>query len=108
MQFDAVEACVLGAQGGIGEQAGKNDGQFANVRQMRVGDALAVSEIERFEFGRREDAGQFLGAHGCELCPDVRIGKLCPQSRPMPRRDLEEALQRISADRAAAGSQGNR
>ncbi len=56
MQFDAVEARFLGAQRRVGEQAGQRRRQVADVGVLHVGDALAVTELQRLPFARREHA----------------------------------------------------
>ena len=64
MQLDAVEACRFGAQRGFGEQTRQHLRQIADVRMLHVGDALAIAELQRLPFVRREHAGEFVLAHG--------------------------------------------
>jgi hypothetical protein len=50
VELDAVKAGLLGTHCGIGEQTRQHLRQFANMRMLHVGDALAITELQRFQF----------------------------------------------------------
>ena len=50
MELDAVKAGLLGTHCGIGEQTRQHLRQFANMRMLHVGDPLAITEMQRFQF----------------------------------------------------------
>jgi hypothetical protein len=54
VQLDAVEPRALGPARGVGEERRELLGQRADVREVRVGDALAGSVAEVFELARGE------------------------------------------------------
>ena len=73
MQFDAVEAGLLRAQGGIGEQTGQHLRQVADMRQVHVGDALAIAEFQRFQFALGQDLRKFVALHAGERGADIGV-----------------------------------
>ena len=56
VELDAVEAGLARARGGVGEEAGQDLRQVADVGEVDVGDALAGAEVEVFDLARREQA----------------------------------------------------
>jgi hypothetical protein len=74
MQLDAVEAGELGARRRCGEQARQHLRQIADVRALRVGDALAIAELQRLPFVGREHAREFVLAHGAQAGAQFRFG----------------------------------
>ena len=75
MQLDAVEAGLLGAQRRVGKQAGQHLRQFANMRELHVGDALAVAELQRLKLIGRQHSRKLVLAHGAQAGADVGVGQ---------------------------------
>ena len=73
MQFDAVEAGFAGAPGGVGEQVGQLFREVADVRQLRVGDALAGAELQRFPFALVQHFDEFFVGHVDQGGTDFRL-----------------------------------
>ena len=101
MQLDAVEAGLLRAQRRVGEQAGQDARQFGDVRQMRVGDALARAELQILQLAFGQDALEFVILHRRERGADFRLVAHV-QCRAMRVGDGEEPLEELVARRAAA------
>ena len=72
VQFDAVETGLAGAFGGVGEQVGELLREFADVRQLRVGDALPGAVLQCFPFAFVQYLEQLLIGHfdqrGANVC----------------------------------------
>ena len=60
VQLDAVEAGLLGAQGGCGKEFGQHLRQIANLRQVHIRHPFAVAITQRFPFARRQDVLELL------------------------------------------------
>ena len=60
VQFDAVEAGLLGASGRCGKQFGQLCGQISDMWQVHIGDTLTVSAGQRFVFASAEHLAQFI------------------------------------------------
>ena len=73
MQLDAVESYLLGARGGVGEKRRQHFGQAADVRVLRVGDALAIAELECLALGWGKDARKLVAAHGAQAGADLGV-----------------------------------
>ncbi len=65
MQLDTIESGHPRASRGLGKDSRQGLWQFANVRQMRIGNAFAIAEAQRFEFAFAEHA------------IDDRVGRVC-------------------------------
>ena len=46
MQLDAVETGGLRARAGSGKERGQRSRELANVRQIHIGDVLAIAELQ--------------------------------------------------------------
>jgi hypothetical protein len=104
MQFDAVETGVLGARGGVGEQAGQDARQFGDMRQVGVGDTLAMTELQAFQFARREHAREIVvGKRQQSRADRLVVGEV--QCGAMRIGDGEEAGDELVLRRAAADRQ---
>src|SRR2546423_778105 len=73
VQLDAIEAGLAGAHGGSGEDAGQYVWQLANVRQVHVGDALAVAIAQRFKLALVEHLFDQFVRRGGEKTANVRV-----------------------------------
>ena len=70
------------------------------MRQVHVGDALAIAEFQRFEFALGQDLGKFVALHGGELAADV--GVAAAKRGAMRVGDGEEPLEIFLRIRPAA------
>jgi hypothetical protein len=94
VQLDAVEARLFGAQSGFGEQTRQHLRQALDVRAVQIGDALAIAELQRFPFVRRQHAGEFVLFHGAQAGAHLGVGQARLTKRStMPIGDGEEALE---------------
>ncbi len=84
VQFDAVEACALGAARGGGEQLRKDLRQVANVRLVRIRDALAMALAQRLIFARAQ-----------RLLPAFRAERQQPRARLAIGLRADEAAMRV-------------
>ncbi len=91
MKLDAVEPRRLGPRRRVREYAGQYLRQIANVRQVDVGDALPIAELERFELAVVQHALEFVVAHRHEHVAELLVGLCSPAERtPMVVCDDEE------------------
>ena len=60
---------------------GSTCGNSPRVRMPHVGNPLAKTELQRFQFAFGQHAGQFVFAHSRRAAADVRIRKGGPQAR---------------------------
>ena len=73
------------------------------MRVLRVGDALAIAELERFALGRGKDARKLVAAHGAQAGADFGVRQFrLAQRGPMPAGDGKEALKELFRLWAAA------
>ena len=74
MQFDAIETGLLRANRRVSEQTRQHLRKILDVRSVHVGDAFAIAEPQRFQFIRRQHAGELVFAHGAQADADFGIG----------------------------------
>jgi len=90
VQLDAVESRFARPAGGGGEQAGQHARQFADVRQLRIGDALACAHAQRLQLARVEYFGEPLRGQREQRVAHLRfrgIGE--PERAPVPVGDRQ-------------------
>src|SRR6267154_954209 len=91
MEFDSIETGFAGTSGGAGEQARQLSRQIANLRQMYVGHALAVAEVERFQLARVEEFLEFLAWQCWKPGADLEVfGVDLAERAAVARRDHEK------------------
>ena len=71
MEFDPVDACLPGAPGGLGKQAGHCLRQVSYMGEVQVGDPFPVSHSQRLQLSFRQDRIQFFIRETRQVCPDL-------------------------------------
>src|ERR1700731_1591242 len=91
MEFDSIETGFAGTSGGAGEQGRQLSRQIANLRQMNVGHALAVAEVECLHLARVEDFLEFLAGQCWKPSADLQVSGVDPAERAaVARRDRQK------------------
>ena len=97
VQLDAVESGEPGSTCGRGEDAWQHRRQIAHVRQMQIGDALAIAEPQRLELRGGQHALQLDVSCGHQPRPHVIVGRRrIAQLFTMPVGDLEIASDELA------------